>query len=199
LSFDKSFDHQQELFDAAVAEFITAGYEQASINTILQNAGMSKGQFYYHFKNKEGLYLALIDIVIARKKAFMTELVKPADFAQDIFSILKTQVQYGLAFTQAHPVISRFAESFAREKGNAIYEKALAVYNFDDDGFLNQLIDQAVQRGEIRDDLPLPLIRRLMGYLFTHAVDLVDLSQASDFERNLTYLIEFIKNGLIKK
>jgi AcrR family transcriptional regulator len=71
MSFEKDFEHSQELFDYALEEFSMLGYEQASINAILEKAGMSKGQFYYHFKSKEDLYLALIDEVITRKKAFM--------------------------------------------------------------------------------------------------------------------------------
>ena len=52
MSFAKTFEHKQKLLDAALAEFNEYGYEQASINRILAQAGMSKGQFYYHFKNK---------------------------------------------------------------------------------------------------------------------------------------------------
>ena len=65
--FETTFEHREELVEAALEEFIAKGYEQASINTILRAAGMSKGQFYYHFENKEGLYLALIGILIERK------------------------------------------------------------------------------------------------------------------------------------
>jgi len=196
MRFEKTFEHNEALFEAALAEFTATGYEQASINIILKNAGMSKGQFYYHFKNKEDLYLSLIGILIARKQEFLATIMQSEDFQQDIFSILKTQIQYGIAFANEHPAINQFADSFLKEKGNDIYETTLATYNFDDNAALNNLIAQAYQNGEFKTDFPLSFIQKTISYLFTNVADLTDLSSAADAEENLDFLIEFIKNGL---
>lgn len=198
MGFERSFEHSDALFQAALTEFVAKGYEQASINTILANAGMSKGQFYYHFKNKEGLYLALIGVLIEKKKAFLAEVMQPEDFQADIFTIFQTQMQYGLAFARDYPLIHQFSESFIREKGNAIYKKALSIYNFRDNDAIDQLITLAHQKGEFRDDLPLPFIKQLVGFLFTHAVEAANLKPNTDYETNLTHLIEFMKSGLAK-
>jgi AcrR family transcriptional regulator len=198
MSFDKSFEHSEALLEAALAEFCAEGYQQASINTILQKAGMSKGQFYYHFGNKEGLYLALIEVLIARKVAFMQTVMQTTDFQQDIFGILKTQTRYGLAFGQAYPLINQFADSFLKEKGTAVYEKAMAIHNFEDNQMLNVLIEQAYAQGNFRADLPLAFVKKTIGYLFTHVTDLTDLSSTQEAENSLNYLISFMKNGLAR-
>jgi TetR/AcrR family transcriptional regulator len=199
VSFTKSFEHDEALLAAALAEFTANGYEQASINKILQTAGMSKGQFYYHFENKEALYLALIEILIARKREFMAAVMQPEDFQQDLFGIFKTQVRYGLAFAQAYPAINRFAESFAREQGNAIYDKVLAVYNFMGEGPIASLVEAASTRDELRPDLPLPFMKKIIGFLFTHAVEAADLNDSISYEQNLNYLIEFMRAGAAKR
>lgn len=199
MSFRQSFEHSEALFEAALAEFAANGYEQASINRILQTAGMSKGQFYYHFKNKEGLYLALIGILIARKSEFLARVMQPEDFQQDLFGIFKRQIGHGLAFARAYPAINQFAESFAREQGNAIYDKALATYNFTSDGPVANLVEAAFARGELRQDLPLPFIKRIIGFLFTHAVAAADLNDPNCYEHNLNYLIEFMRAGAAKR
>lgn len=198
MGFDKSFEHSDALFETAVAEFCAQGYQQASINTILQKAGMSKGQFYYHFGNKEGLYLALIEVLIARKVAFMQSVMQPQDFQQDIFGLLKTQIAYGLAFAQENPLINEFGNSFLKEKGTPIYEKAMAIYNFEDSQMLHVMIEQAYANGDFREDLPLAFIKRTIGYLFTHVTDLTGLSSTADAEENLNYLISFMKTGLAR-
>ncbi len=131
MGFDKSFEHREALFDAGLEEFAAKGYDQASINAILKVAGMSKGQFYYHFKNKEGLYFALIDVLIAKKREFLAATMTPDEFEQDIFTIFQTQIRYGMQFAQSYPAINRFAESFVKEKGNTIYKKAMSKYNFE--------------------------------------------------------------------
>jgi TetR/AcrR family transcriptional regulator len=196
MSFANDFEHRDALFAAALEEFITKGYEQASINTILNTAGMSKGQFYYHFQNKEGLYLALIEVLIARKREFLAVVMQPEDFQQGIFTIFETQVRHSMAFARQYPAINRFAESFIREQGNAIYKKALAIHNFEDNAALNQLIAAAYHRGDLRADLPLDFIQKTIGYLFTHVTELADLHEVDDFEPNLRHLITFMKHGL---
>lgn len=198
MSFDKPFEHDEALYQAALREFTERGYEQASINTILQASGMSKGQFYYHFGSKEGLYLALAGVVIEKKRAFLTQVIKPEDFRQDLFGVLQAQVRYSLAFARQHPEIEQFSRSFIREKGSAIYAKALAVYNFEDDSALAALIDQAYRNGELRDDLPPAFVRHIIGYMFTHAVDIVDLTDTETTEQNLLHLIAFLKSGLAR-
>jgi len=192
-----SFEHASELYDAALAEFNSAGFEQASINTILKNAGMSKGQFYYHFENKEALYMALIGIMIERKKAFLSARMRPEVFQQDIFTIFKIQIQLGLAFAAAHPEINAFSESFLREQGQPIYDRVLAEYGFEDNAALHALIE-AYHRGEFRETLPLSFVKKTIGYLFTHAADLTDLTGTENAEENLNYLIDFIKTGLAR-
>jgi AcrR family transcriptional regulator len=196
MSFENAFEHSEALFDAALEAFIDKGYEQASINTILKTAGMSKGQFYYHFKTKEDLYLALIEILIARKRAFLSQIMRPEDFQQDIFEVLRTQIRYGMMFAQEYPAINRFAESFVREQGNAIYKKALAVHNFEDNAAMDHLIAAAFARGDFRDDLPTAFVQKVVGYILTHAVDLTALDDFDAVEANLDYLISFLKSGL---
>jgi AcrR family transcriptional regulator len=198
MSFDKEFEHSDKLFEAALEEFIIHGYEQASINTILIKAGMSKGQFYYHFKNKEGLYLALIDVMIEKKKAFLTSVMNPEDFTQDIFSVFQAQIRYGLAFAQEYPAINQFADSFLREKGNQIYKRALQVYDFEENQSISALIEQAFAKGEFREDLPLPFIKKTIGYLFTSIPDMLELENTADFEDQMEYLVSFMRIGLAR-
>lgn len=199
MGFDKDFEHSEELFEAAVNEFVAHGYEQASLNTILDTAGMSKGQFYYYFHNKEGLYLALIDRFIAMKKDFLASVMRPEDFCQDIFSVFKTQMHYSMAFAREYPAISRFSESFLREKGSAIYQKALTIHTFENNEAILGLVHQAFERGEFREDLPVEFVQKLIAYLFTHIADLADLSTVDQFEQGVDCVVEFIRNGLARQ
>lgn len=199
LSFTREFEHSQALFDAAVEEFVAHTYELASLNTILEKAGMSKGQFYYHFKHKEGLYLALIEVMIAQKRAFLAQVMGPADLQQDIFTIFQRQIQHGLAFAKAYPALQRFSESFMQERGKPIYTKALTHYNLANDEAIQGLVARAYSNGELRTDLPLVFMQKVIGYLFTHVVDLVELSQMAEAEANLQHLLTFMKFGLARR
>ncbi len=198
MSFQRSFEHSQALFDAAIAEFVGQGYEGASINTILTAAGMSKGQFYHHFKSKEGLYFAIIEVLMARKRDFMASVMQPSDFQQDLFTILQSQIRHGLAFARSYPAINQFGESFMRERGKPIYAKTLAKFNFQGDNGMGALIERAHAKGELRTDLPLPFIKAIFTFLFTHAIEAADLQTPETIEERLNHLIAVMRSGLEK-
>ena len=45
-------DKRTRILEAAAKEFAAAGYENASLNRILEHAGLSKGAAYYYFDDK---------------------------------------------------------------------------------------------------------------------------------------------------
>jgi AcrR family transcriptional regulator len=71
---------KDQLLDAAVKEFARHGYELASVNRILQTAGLSKGSFYYYFDDKADL-AATAFLSAAEPIAFLDELGEPSSAA----------------------------------------------------------------------------------------------------------------------
>jgi AcrR family transcriptional regulator len=57
----RSEETRTKIMDAAIKLFSTRGYNKASVDDICQEAGISKGAFYHHFKSKQALFLALLD------------------------------------------------------------------------------------------------------------------------------------------
>ncbi len=49
------------LLDAAFHIFARDGYEKATVDDVVREAGYSKGAFYVHFRTKEEVFLALLD------------------------------------------------------------------------------------------------------------------------------------------
>lgn len=59
--FEKlSADKRERILEAAAQEFATYGYTQASLNRILETAGISKGAAYYYFDDKADVYLTAV-------------------------------------------------------------------------------------------------------------------------------------------
>ncbi len=56
-------DTRQGLVDEARVLFARRGYHAASLNEVCAGAGVTKGALYHHFKNKEDLFLAVLDDV----------------------------------------------------------------------------------------------------------------------------------------
>lgn len=59
--FEKlSPEKRERILEAAAQEFATYGYAQASLNRILETAGISKGAAYYYFDDKADVYLTAV-------------------------------------------------------------------------------------------------------------------------------------------
>lgn len=196
--FEKTFEHKDELLDAALKEFNKKGYSKASLSSILKTAKMSKGAFYYHFNSKEELYFGLIEVLINKKKAYLTKNLNPETLQKDIFTILKTQMNIATEFANLYPEIGQFSEGFIKEKGTPIYQKALKKYNFMNNDAFKPLIEASYNRGEFRTDLSPEFIHNMIGYFLTHSVELTQMSKTADYKENINTLIDFLKNGLEK-
>jgi len=54
-------EKQRRILNAAYQEFAEQGYERASTNRIVNNAGIGKGMLFYYFNSKRELFNYLID------------------------------------------------------------------------------------------------------------------------------------------
>lgn len=65
-----SEDKKKVIRDAAVKEFIRVPFEKASINQIIQNAGISRGSFYTYFEDKRDLLSYLFQYSAVKLRTF---------------------------------------------------------------------------------------------------------------------------------
>jgi len=52
---------REKLLESALGVFATHGYERATVDEIVRDAGLSKGAFYVHFESKEDLFFAMLE------------------------------------------------------------------------------------------------------------------------------------------
>lgn len=60
----KSADRKRNLLDIAYNLFITKGYENTSIDEIIDKAGIAKGTYYYYFESKEQTLEEVVNMII---------------------------------------------------------------------------------------------------------------------------------------
>ncbi len=91
---------------------------------------------------------------------------------------------------------------FVKEKDNEIYDTAKNVLIEDDINPLNEIIENAVKKGDFRNDLPGEFIIKIISHLFTHFEDVFnseDDMELGNIIKNLDYYVDFMKNGLDNK
>ena len=209
----RSFEKRDELIEVAMVEFGEKGYENASLNNILKEAGISKGTFYYHYKNKEDLYMHLMDIITEEKLMYISKGIGSIDFNEDVFTILSELIKIGMKFAYNNPKINKFTQSFVKDWGSPIHNEILRRYYIDRADYLNNitkkygfesmdyisdLMEKAYDKGEIREDLPKEFVIKLINHLFLNLPQSVNASNLDEYELVANYLIDFIRDGLSK-
>lgn len=94
---------KDEFLDAAQALFYTKGYEQTSVNAILEKVGVAKGTFYHYFKSKEALLDSLIERMTGQIIAGMKVIVENPDL--DAITKLNQVFQSSGSWKAAHMAI----------------------------------------------------------------------------------------------
>ncbi len=200
----KTFERKAELLNAALDEFAKKAYEDASLNRIIKNAGISKGTFYYHFKDKQSLYLYLLKHAVKAKWEFIERRTREEinlDDITDIFEMFKIQAEFGFQFAKCYPEYHKLGIMFAKEKGKEIYGIAIKMLGDDPENRLKEMIDKAIADRNFRDDLPEKFIHKIVSYMFIHFTDI--FPEEEDFEigrmlENLNFFVDFLRNGLVK-
>jgi len=75
---------RQTILNSAVALFSRYGYNEISIDRLMQHAGLTRGAFYAHFKNKKAVYSTAI-IAGARNSQAMDE--KPDNLSDEEWTV----------------------------------------------------------------------------------------------------------------
>ena len=81
---------QDKILNAAIVEFGTKSYENASLNNICNDNKISKGLIYHYFKNKDELYLCCI-------KTCFDELTRFLDSEKYVFTDFQKDINHYLA------------------------------------------------------------------------------------------------------
>lgn len=89
---------KEKIIEAAIEVFFAKGFDAASMREIAEKAGLTKPMIYYHFKNKEALYLGLLEDNLAL-------------FCRDLEKLLTADAP---ARTVLAALIDLFDQTFAR-------------------------------------------------------------------------------------
>jgi len=77
-------DTRALLLEAAAKLIAERGYRATTVNDVVARAGLSKGTFYWHFKSKHDLLLAVLDERFDRPVRELAELLKTAPAQEDM-------------------------------------------------------------------------------------------------------------------
>ncbi len=160
--FDRlSAKKRERILEAAAKEFAAHGYDGASLNQILDKAGISKGAAYYYFDDKADLYTTTI-------LHYSQELMEAVSFDPAQLNAANFWDEIALLYRQQLTAYVERPWVFGVAKAGGSWPASLP-----EQGPLGQLMEQAqlilvalLRRGQelglVRDDLPQDLLLALV-------------------------------------
>ncbi|WP_182005513.1 TetR/AcrR family transcriptional regulator [Priestia aryabhattai] len=136
---------KRKVADAAKALFSQKGYKATSIEEIVEATGSSKGNIYYHFKSKEGLFLYLIgewDLEWERNWKERESLYKTT--RDKLFGIAEQIILDDLN----HPLTKAADEFFNNEEKGSDIEERIDEMMKRHVEFNRELLQQGIDEGE---------------------------------------------------
>ncbi|MFB6262389.1 MAG: TetR/AcrR family transcriptional regulator [Bradymonadaceae bacterium] len=155
--FDNLNEEEQEtILREAGEEFADKGYESASLNAIIEKAGISKGSLYYYFENKEDLFATVVERATARLISHVANF-SLEDLTEETFWPELERVVHELATAATdHTWYFRLARTFYRmqdARSGSVRESKLFDVTRE---WTERLIERGQQLGVVRTDLPRP-------------------------------------------
>jgi TetR/AcrR family transcriptional regulator, transcriptional repressor for nem operon len=147
--------NRQKLIEATIELMSSRGFESMGIHSILEAAGVTKSNFYYHFKSKEELCLASLQAMEEHffgnylDPIMLDQSLSPRERLQKLFGLLQNKMTTGCCekrcpFVNLATETSDFLPAF-REKIDAFFSR-----------YLKRLADcyrEGVDCGEFRADV----------------------------------------------
>jgi TetR/AcrR family transcriptional regulator len=145
-------EKQQRIVDAAVEEFAGKGFARASMNVVVERAGISKGAIFKYFQSKSGLFGFIYRIALNQVKDYLRA-VRNESTATPFFPRLERVMCAGVEFVRRHPGLARIYYHIRFTGDAPASREILHELQRESRKFLEALIAEAMARGEVRQDL----------------------------------------------
>jgi AcrR family transcriptional regulator len=182
----KGIATRASILDKAHQVFKETGYYGSSISEITRRCGISMGNFYQYFKNKEQVFLELSDLILsrfeARAKSLSAKKVHPEERLLQSFHLLFDHIRENFAF---HRILG---ESELTDRVTIAYYEAIARY-------YRNFFRREAQEGNLRPLDPNMIAYGLIGVCYFHSLEWGEKDKTSPSER-VRQIIDLFLQGI---
>ena len=199
-------EHKRKLIEkTAISEFAEYGYDKASITRIVDRCGIAKGSFYQYFDDKKDLYFYLVTRVGEEKvKAISPVMERSGEY--DFFGLIRELFLEGLKFAASNPEITMMGDWLFKNKDHPIYNEMVGVGLENAQSIYAGLLEKAIAKGEVRDDIDLAFVSHTLSTLSVSSVEYYfqtgtgKKSKMRKFDERMIdvidLLMDLLKNGI---
>ena len=151
-------ERRDRILDAAADEFSDRGYDGASINRIIGEAGISKGSLYYYFDDKEDLFATVMEQASTRMMEGMGMPPTDALTADTFWNTFRELMRRSVDYLKTNERYVRLARTFWQLRVKT--PSSAATRRILDTGRskVRTILARGQQLDVVRTDLPLALL-----------------------------------------
>lgn len=147
MAVSETDDLHDQILSAAKELFSTQGYHGLSMRQIAESVGVSKAALYYHFKNKEQLFLAILDAYLDEMEAMIDRIQAQEPTARGriqrlVENILSQPLAQRSVIRLGSQEMAQLSPE-ARETFNLAYDKKFITK-------IDEIMKEGMDRGELR-------------------------------------------------
>jgi len=147
---DVSEERRTQILEAAMAVFARQGFDQARMDDIAQEAGLSKGALYLYYKSKDAIIAAILQFFFTRamkKLQGFLESEEPPSVREQLLRLNQYYIAEMKWMVSLLPLSFEFYAVAARQK---TVRQFLKQYFKDYREVLADLVQRGIDRGEFR-------------------------------------------------
>ena len=148
-------EKKRRISEAAILEFSSHSFSDASINQIVKSAGIPRGSFYQYFENKEDIYLWMSG-EIAKEQEVVKSHFKPLEPGSGTFDEFLYKARVSLELARLRPEYQQIA--LFMEKDTSDFISKLRSLSSQDLERVKKLLERDKERGLIRQDVDSELV-----------------------------------------
>jgi len=150
---------QQVILRAALDEFAARGFHDASLNRMIEQAGISKGSMYYYFDGKEDLYAYVTQTELQRLFAGLGPFPVPdVEDAEAFWSVLADHYARLMTGLTAAPQLAALIRGWIAAPKNPTLLQAQQEMGQEALPWIERAISGGQRLGAVRSDLPSTLL-----------------------------------------
>ena len=185
---------REQILTVAARLFSERGYANTTLRQIAQQSGIQAGSIYYHFDGKDAIAACVLDEGIAAVTDAVHRRLDALPADADMRTRLGAAVEghlWGMLqrgeFTAAHIRIYRYVSDAARARHRSIRSAYTRLWD--------ELLQQAVEAGLLRSDIPVPMVRQFLVGALNWPVDWYD-PRRGGFEQLSAQIGALVLDGL---
>jgi AcrR family transcriptional regulator len=201
--YNLSQEKANRIIEAALDEFANVSFDKASINKIIEAAGIPKGSFYQYFDDKKDLYKFIINLSIKRKMESFLPLIneQKEEKTQDIFKIFRALYIAGIHFAKQNPKLVAIGNRFLLDVNHPVYHEIMKENGNLTNEMIGGLLSEESILGGIRKDIDYELLVLLLSTMSAKITELYFNLDHSETEQisleKLDHLFHILKYGVM--